>query len=609
MKTYGEYFLERKYGEFYKALPEPLQDYLKEIIERAANQYFQKHPTRLRTPLKKLKGGVFEPVDYENIRAKGGIDSLADRYIDTAAAQIAIGSIPTREIPKRTAIALSGDGINGAFQAGALYCLEYKWRDLNVIGVTGRSMGAVSALAISALAGSAAEELLSIYFATDSGKDLYCEQNWFTSFKNLIKERMGLSVDILNGKISEENGNLFTSLFKLNMPPMVWPYSILSALLTGRNLKNVSDQIKIWLDSAKSFFSIDPLIKLVTAHIDIAKVGKIPLRMYMVRLSHGDIYYVDQQGTLHGNSGYGFNGSDSREVRLEKSLRASTATPGLFSPVQLGENLSSMMIDSSVRENLPNYGAMEMVMQSTAEGIPQVVSIFDSPWSLYGMDMHDPLNISRIYQQSINLLQKDVLMDEVQPAYGYCDKLKRINICSLFPLIESMNFDPGLVRIMAADGYMAAYDRAIASLSLWLLVSGWYISYLRLIIWELEHNEMLEPSDRDPSTGQIRKIYFDENVIKEIRKRKTELHRFILSRHNITGDKGLPIKLQANNGAKSLIKTCWESWEEHGISMAHETDHNWLKNPHYASPWLALPSRTGTIPAETPPSTPTWCTN
>jgi len=372
-----------------------LPEDIKEILERKAKE-----------AIKEYKSKAKREMDPDEI-VDGFVDGIDKTHKDILKKREP--EIPS-ELPEdlrvypKTVLALSGGGIKGCYEVGALYYLSKIWDKLNVIGVCGTSTGAMNALVVSESGKFAASKLASQYLGADNYWSFFKDEQQYQALKTYLAT-LGVKFDLIEmlefGMAPNIEGlkDLFMDIIKPFLVgtgikavsklfnPLI-PFSIpffIGLGITLKRIKEVGPIIGAALEALQKvlksggFLNLNPSIEVLSAQVDFNRVGQIPLRMYMVQYEDGKLYYMDQEGKLHNRSGGVIEYPGDRVSLLKNGVRASASIPFFFPATGFirkeGSQERDFYIDGGVRENMPLLGAKEM----GAERIISMVCAFTEP--------------------------------------------------------------------------------------------------------------------------------------------------------------------------------------------------------------------------------------
>ncbi|MCB9422799.1 MAG: patatin-like phospholipase family protein [Ardenticatenaceae bacterium] len=369
-----------------------------------------------------------------------------------------------KEKTPQTVLCLSGGGLKGAFEVGALYYLTKHWRELNIVGVLGTSTGAINALTIAAKKDKAAELLADSYLEAKNTSSFFMETSEYHAFKMQLAAA-GITIDLLkmDFDLPRELKELNNKDYPKQIRGLIDVLTILS-FLTSKG-ETLTDAISK-LNRVKGVINANPAFSRIEAKIakDLEDGHLLPLRMYMVQYDDGDLYYMDESGhVFQDTSGqevkYALGG---RKDELIEGAKASSAIPFFFEPRRFertGKGGVDYFIDGGVRETMPLKGAKEMLEQITGEHPKRIISIVCS--LPYVSPMAKAPNPFSVVMRTLSVFQSESLINEIAPSNGFNDSIERVNIFSETPVISdasSLDLDRGSIRILMDDGYMSAWE-------------------------------------------------------------------------------------------------------------------------------------------------------
>ncbi|MHA2601726.1 MAG: patatin-like phospholipase family protein [Candidatus Thorarchaeota archaeon SMTZ1-83] len=644
-RSLAEKLLERRIGkDVYGRVTGEVRNALTEKIRKAFVRYAE---DRIPDSDSQTLSGIEEAISLKFKESEyGKLSDEVIRYAIPPALQKLRDKFKGRR-PK-TIIALSGGGIKGCFQAGALYYLSSIWDSLNITGVVGASTGAINALVVSESGKDAASKILGLYLSAQHYLDLFGEEVWYQNFKNLLSEG-GIEIDLISRSGSVGGGREIGATIGGHLAlTFLMPFGFVKTLKSLLAVKMAMEQIEV----AKGILNLDPIIETVSDGINLDNVGKVcPLRMYMVRYVDGEICYMDHGGKVYNRIGelqtqYDYEGL-TKSHRLKLGARATASIPvflpAIGIPLKEMQLTSDYFIDGGVRENMPLLGAKEM----GAELIISIVCALATPSTTslepeVGAVLGQP-GIFESLGRTIELFQHESLCNEigydsdlVMP-YGFNDDIHRIPIHAEMKVLDGFGLDPGLVRINVDDGYMAAWDsmnyyyfkdidaQVFDRLNDYRII----ITGLRKEIWGLEILCVMLVSSEDAaaraalaaareaaaagagveaeeaaSTTVVASfpVLFYEGIVKRIRSLKKTVFDATMARYEFSGNKAacLPVKIVGTNNMETSIHSWWKEWERHNPNvLPYDAAHT-----VYPDPWGELPTENGTIlEAEDPPHT------
>ncbi|MBK7919788.1 MAG: patatin-like phospholipase family protein [Chloroflexi bacterium] len=246
---------------------------------------------------------------------------------------------PQKEKTPQTILCLSGGGLKGAFEVGALYYLTKHWEKLNIVGVLGTSTGAINALTIAAKKDKAAELLADSYLEAKNTNSFFMETPEYHAFKMQLAAA-GITIDLLkmDFDLPRELEELNNKDFPKQIRGLIDVLTILSFLTSkGETLTNAISK----LNRVKGIINANPAFGRIETQIanDLENGHLLPLRMYMVQYDDGDLYYMDERGhVFQDTSGqevkYALGG---RKDELIEGAKASSAIPFFLNPEDLRE--------------------------------------------------------------------------------------------------------------------------------------------------------------------------------------------------------------------------------------------------------------------------------
>jgi hypothetical protein len=368
--------------------------------------------------------------------------------------------------------------------------------------------------------------------------------------------------------------------------------------LFGNDKGKIQDAISN-VQNASYAYDLRPTQTLIENNISPDKVtaSGIKLRLAMVALEDGDLYYVTEAGHLmRGRADRSsfdepvtnatfpapvIAGIDLAGVIFPGFVRnalvagamASAAFPGIFQirPL-LTASSTQYYMDGGARQVLPTQAAVEL-------GAQLVFEVAASPHGAGPFRRNPvgyPATLLPIVQRAISL-QGDELEGYIEvPREGFCDPVERILIQPTFEVHDTTVIDPGLIRINMAYGYFRAFDAD-------QLRRG-NINALQFLLWRLQADDLIgtrmlchqiEATARITSpavaelVGQILNIQltgtglFNHAVLQRLRNLKNHIAQLIIERFRQFGPNTFPRTLRdAVMGDQSALD--WAgTWELH----------------------------------------------
>ncbi|MBC7987301.1 MAG: patatin-like phospholipase family protein [Sphingomonadaceae bacterium] len=443
------------------------------------------------------------------------LHSLLDQYGRVTVTARASGyenvELELEILEPNTAVVLSGGGAKGSFQAGAIsYLLHHEWETLRVKTIVGTSVGSINALGLAHDGGiETAFRIERQWLALRVNRDMFEPAEW------IIRVQSETGVDIMSmlsgsggggGSIPSIGIGHYIGTAAVSLIPVV---NTIVALLVLSTIDDYLDAARMVSDfmkgrirneqghliAASSLFDLDPARARLTASVDMQQIvdAGLNLRLCMVSLTDGKVYYMDERGHLlsserdaAGNEvitdepvsafayapTYELQRGSPTDVLVAGSM-ASSAIPLWLATVRLctgnwtvpSERNIRSMVDGGVREVLPTQIAIDLgarLLVSIAAGNPAVPVVDFAPTAnfsdigLRGLEMQGA-EVAREDRLAPNLTCRDDLeMILVEPSPGPFSFDR-----NGFPVHEihgAFEINPTLVRINLAYGYMRAFD-------------------------------------------------------------------------------------------------------------------------------------------------------
>jgi predicted acylesterase/phospholipase RssA len=535
-------------------------------------------------------------------------------------------------VDPQTAIVLSGGGSNGDFEVGACsYLLHVRWNELNVQSVVATSVGSINALGLATNDGAATAHLMEDqWLQLVRNGDMYTLAPWLVNVARESEIDVGGILLSLVGSGSGGGAGLdLDGLGTLSTLLGIPVIGNLTAFFERSDLDEIftaADETLHYLAgdktdgngrliAASSVLVLDPIAQILRQKVDVAKIaaGGISLRLCLVSLNDGNIYYVDERGHLlrsaNGDildepvTSFGFapDYTDQAGTLAEKLVAASigsSAIPFFFAPVRLNTAQRTLTaVDGGVRSVLPTGAALEI-------GARLLVAIAAS-----GPNVHDlgsagvspSANLVDIALRGIDVQGSEVATSNRREPAGACRG--DVEMVLIEPLGDqlhsSFEIDSAKIRMRFAYGWMRAFDEFLkredpgrfqdAS------ASTEQIFRQRVAIWEREEqalNDMLftgrahfgSPDARNPAvTNQISDLSVTE--ANELRSMKRDLFQLVYDRFVRFGEHSLPKAFGTPADFRSeTIFQWWEQWEHVDPRLTPPTT-------EVGAPHLSLPGK------------------
>lgn len=367
------------------------------------------------------------------------------------------------------AISLAGGGSRASFQIGALRYL-YDHEHIAPDMYTGTSAGAILASALAQHSDPedqrrALAQVEEIWSAMTSNEDMFTELPWFAKLRTHLPTWMKVVSMRSEGPrktLTQTIQTTFSEMFSRRAEEgegedqiehdddpdtkAINPIETLSTLWEGARATTDLQQIFRGFRSQTSAFLPGPVVQrlLDPSVFDPARLAAsaVELRISMVGLESGKLRFVTGRGELRNRLDQEI---DYAPVDYVDAVTASCAIPGVFPPVQIGEE---HYVDGGIRANLP----VDMAYNMGAKRVIAIVSGARGP------------------APSESFLGGDLLGVIMRSAVGIMpDELERLQIriakaqgaTVIEPVIDvhdALTVDPGLIAIATDYGWMRAYD-------------------------------------------------------------------------------------------------------------------------------------------------------
>jgi len=493
------------------------------------------------------------------------------------------------------AFVLSGGGAMGSFEVGSLlYFAIERWDEIEPDIVCGSSVGSINALPLAEGTGlEGIRRLERVWLSLRYNEDMYVDTPEFAQIKQLVGDIQGLSVDdfvkpeaIVTGVVL---GGLTGGIVGF----------LVGAGLEGRDLGDKVGELIPLVTGMRFLYSLRPTRTKTQATFlfpQIAASGK-RLRMAMVCLEDGEVYYMNEQGQLiRGNASTpDFVGELAGPIdeKLTNGAMASSGIPAVFPffSFEVTANNSTQfltMVDGGVREALPVRAATELgarliiAISATPNRVPPAVV---PPGNQVIANFRNERWMSMAVR-SVFLAVFEVARNELAPDLPYCDGIDRIFVVPTFPVVAPTEIQPGLILINMAYGYMRAFDEYSVFRGLPpdaatnLRASSDGIIGMRRQIWELEEEVAKVTSEnlgildvsafnslqRRDNLASFRptSFFFDAPILGQIRQLKVDLLNLVVLRFDGAGAESMPKAFSdASLGYLNPTTDWWGTWERH----------------------------------------------
>lgn len=529
----------------------------------------------------------------------------SDKNLAAAILRVAQYHDMPADAPPETAIVLSGGGAKGSFQVGALAYMAHCWDALNVKIVIGTSVGAVNALPLSQSGRDGIHELLGIYFDLHDNDDMFIKSSGhLLADGTLMSSPLGTTLEGFLGLFGS-SGNALESQVRRTLEARakslsnpwdgvsLWDGAALLEILFMPGKFELETRLAIMtaveeIMADTSLYRLDPLRALIAANLDVAKVGTLPMRLAMVCLEDGHLYYMDEQARLLQDSPNPAKAERILELDggieqlFVNGILASAANPIIFPPVELRErgplHQPYHYVDGGVRAVLPLQDIGDL------DHIERVISVAADELDLDDMQWDGSPKILDVVFRAKDISGHETLANDINSLKEPLKTVSRM----IYPSTSVHGFatiDPGLIRINIDYGYMVAYSHLLDVSGKKDQVNGWafmllkmcevVITDLRFECWVLEHQALV------PSYGG--KWVFNTEVLAKIRSRKQQIFNWTILRFHAAGNdpESIPICLRATNGQSTTVHSWWETWEKHNTSVSNRLEMYdlWTKLP------------------------------
>jgi NTE family protein len=530
------------------------------------------------------------------------ITAMADGHISS--------ELSVEVIDPHTAIVLSGGGAKGDFEVGACsYLLHERWDELDVKSVIGTSVGSINTLGLATNDGDATAHVMEDqWLALAQNSDMFRTATWLLN----IGRDSGIDVAAMLQSLAGGGGGgpggfsldgLGTLATALQIPIVG---NILGALMGFFDSSDVSNFLTAadegthylsgdrtddngQLIAASSVLVLDPTAQRLARSIDDRKItaGGLRVRLCMVALDDGNVYYLDERGHLlrsakgdiidEAVSSFGFAPyyswiSGSRLETLVAGSMASSAIPFFFAPVRLSTGRRSLtMVDGGVRDVLPTRAAIDLgarLIIAVATGVPDVNQ----------KDVISKANLIDIALRGINIQGSEVAWANRREPAGTCRSDAEMVLIQPRgdELHGTFQIDSGLIRINLAYGWMRAFDEFLQRENPAqyddVYQSTESIVQQRSTIWQREEQALLDmlhsprpafgmPNARNPNVTDTT-CNLTSPEVTELRMLKRDLFQLVYSRFSRFGEASLPKGFGTPGDVRSeRIYDWWEQWE------------------------------------------------
>jgi predicted acylesterase/phospholipase RssA len=498
---------------------------------------------------------------------------------------------------------------------GFLAYLKKHWSKLNVTAVCGTSVGSVNAVPIAQWGAAGVDRLVDLWLALNEDGDMYephptlddahdALRQLGMDTKNLMDllDADGLAklVKALGIDLADEAALAATGLGGMVFGPVVaGPFGIVFALaglfgtaiaagLTIERVKALGKALST-IFSCPGFNSFAPLARLIERNVDISQLGqpgRPKLRLAMVCLEDGDLYYFTETGSLLRGSADPSKATDAfwkgplSVAKVRQAVIASSSPPIEFPAVPLQEDhgvstrrATRNFVDGGVREVLPARAAVDL-------GCERMVGVMAGPLQMPAEDYDaSPPPFFATTMRCVLTMLNEVTRSDAEYVR---DPTQRVMTAPMTDVIDSFTVDPGLIRINIDYGHMRGFDATLGIAGKTLNLAEQLIAFmaeeeivrLRKQIWALEHGVAL-PVPRTPRPGAppIMVMVFNQGLLGSIRAKKLELldwarMRFQACRSDLDS---LPVAIAGAAGRALCIQDWWRTWERHKPGQVADT--------------------------------------
>lgn len=389
---------------------------------------------------------------------------------------------------------LSGGGSCSSFQVGALRYL-YDVEKIEPQVIVGTSAGSIigSVLAQFEDHDHQRAALLAVerlWRGMQESSDMFAPFPWFDRLK--ANAPAWLKVMQLQRRSEERAGLLQSLMVSLGRAKetdkekdlALWsPSSALETISTLWEAGRRSADLQLIMAGAtteRAAFSPGPIVQEIQDpdifDPDRLRSSAVKLRVSVVGLESGGLYYVDGSGKMVDRSNNPVAGGEPWEV--VRAIQASCSIPGVFSPVAHGRE---HFVDGGVRENVPFQMAEHLGVTRSYTVVATMSGVSPRP----SFEQADMMDI--VMRSVVGIMADEVQHDEVQRALRSGSTVIQPD----FEVHDSVTIDPGLISIAVDYGYMRAADvcRDVSEEKRQLTYE---VVSLRKSIWKME-NELFSP--------------------------------------------------------------------------------------------------------------------
>ncbi len=508
------------------------------------------------------------------------------------------GVLDYEVVENLTAIVLSGGGAKGSFEVGALLYLREIWNEITPRIICGTSVGAINALGLAeATHSGGVDKIERIWLGLQFNTDMYVPSLELQRASEILE--VPIADILLRGKSFGGFGDLYLNLIEVTPEAAAWAATGLvvagqvGALVGGlaqvfidEPADKVDDAVQE-LKRANYLLDLTPTQDKITATdgsgIDLDGIASsgMKLRLATVALEDGKLYYVTEASRLiRGNA---------RRLEFDEPITAtgvhplvdgamaSSAIPVFFQPRRISTVTTSMFhVDGGVREVLPSQVAVELGAQllftiAAGPSAPsmaklsvnaEVAGSSNPLLGTPGRSFGDPGRLFEIGQRGIDLAVNEVLSEERLPRAGFCDDRERVLIQPSFEVHDTIEIDPGLIRINMAYGFFRAFDAD--------QFRRGNLNVIQYYLWQLWTDDLIRTRGECHAVemnGEMRYArgtrLFHHNTLQAIRERKNHIAELIETRFDTFGAAAFPRQfVSAVMGNHSVLSWC-DTWEIH----------------------------------------------
>jgi len=500
-----------------------------------------------------------------------------------------------------TALALSGGGAKGCFEAGAIMYIAERWDEFDISSVAGTSAGAINALAVSHFRADSRTKLPELWLSLQGRSYMFRNSAQLNAIRNTLRD-LGVDPDAAlagGGGGTDVNWNLARIA---SFVPFLGAYIVDES---ERHFELIAHLLR-QIGDLNQLFSLDPVRSLLyeTFYKTYSPERALPLRLVFVSMLDGRPYYVDEAGRVYRfdnlqprGSQYGNVGlvvaADANSAVIEATL-GSASIPVFFgtrrmllswtSAIRTASDLVAAydagrlddilqgveaheVADGGLRDNLPIHAA-------SLGGPDRIIAVSASPrtvdknlkfWAGYGrrLESFGPgYGLLDAIIRSIDLLTNEGTETDRLEAVG---DQEVVSVFPMYAVHDLITVDPGLIRLNLEYGYMRAFDAfndpPVEFFTSWRSAIAWLLTVVvgtedlvstRHQIWALEHQLSFVDSGLGGTWA------FHKDTIDTIRQLKWRVYWDAKKRVDAWGITG-SVPRSLPNGA--VVSDWWLSWE------------------------------------------------